>query len=89
MDIIREAGSQNHYYVIDINYFPGFYCPHRMWKSKNVCIPTFSILVAGFGKMPDFEYVFIDFLLKLSRRTDKLCSGVPRLEDTVQHTIDK
>ena len=38
--------------------------------------------------MPDFEYVFIDFLLKLSRRNEKLCSEIPRLEDSVRHTID-
>ena len=41
---------------------------------------------AGFGKMPDFEYVFTDFLLKLSRsRSEKLSSGISRLEDGVKY----
>jgi hypothetical protein len=42
LDIIREGGVGNNYYVIDINYFPGY------------------------GKMPDYEMVFTDFLLTLS-----------------------
>ncbi|XP_040996699.1 inositol-tetrakisphosphate 1-kinase 3-like isoform X2 [Juglans microcarpa x Juglans regia] len=41
LDIIREHGSCNHFYVIDINYFPGY------------------------GKMPEYEYIFTDFLLSL------------------------
>ncbi|KAL8144217.1 hypothetical protein V2J09_017249 [Rumex salicifolius] len=41
LDIIREHGSQNKFYVIDINYFPGY------------------------GKMPDYEHIFTDFLLRL------------------------
>ncbi|PIN21094.1 Inositol-1,3,4-trisphosphate 5/6-kinase [Handroanthus impetiginosus] len=41
LDIIREHGTQDHYYVIDINYFPGY------------------------GKMPEYEHIFTDFLLSL------------------------
>lgn len=41
LDIIREHGTQNRYYVIDINYFPGY------------------------GKMPEYEHIFTDFLLTL------------------------
>ncbi|KAG8369151.1 hypothetical protein BUALT_Bualt15G0121500 [Buddleja alternifolia] len=41
LDIIREHGSRDHYYVIDINYFPGY------------------------GKMPEYEHIFTDFLLSL------------------------
>ncbi|XP_035547224.1 inositol-tetrakisphosphate 1-kinase 3-like isoform X1 [Juglans regia] len=41
LDIIREHGSCNHFYVIDINYFPGY------------------------GKMPEYEHIFTDFLLSL------------------------
>ncbi|OMO63406.1 Inositol-tetrakisphosphate 1-kinase [Corchorus olitorius] len=39
IDMIREHGTRDIFYVIDINYFPGF------------------------GKMPDYEQIFTDFLL--------------------------
>ncbi|XP_071925348.1 inositol-tetrakisphosphate 1-kinase 3 isoform X2 [Coffea arabica] len=42
LDIIREHGSADKYYVIDINYFPGY------------------------GKMPEYEHIFTDFLLSLA-----------------------
>ncbi|XP_043713820.1 inositol-tetrakisphosphate 1-kinase 3-like [Telopea speciosissima] len=41
IDIIREHGTKDHFYVIDINYFPGY------------------------GKMPEYEHIFTDFLLSL------------------------
>ncbi|XP_047945327.1 inositol-tetrakisphosphate 1-kinase 3-like isoform X1 [Salvia hispanica] len=41
LDIIREHGTRDNYYVIDINYFPGY------------------------GKMPEYEHIFTDFLLSL------------------------
>ncbi|CAK9157715.1 unnamed protein product [Ilex paraguariensis] len=41
LDIIREHGTRDRYYVIDINYFPGY------------------------GKMPEYEHIFTDFLLSL------------------------
>ncbi|KAK7280231.1 hypothetical protein RJT34_25293 [Clitoria ternatea] len=41
IDMIREYGTRDVFYVIDINYFPGF------------------------GKMPDYEHIFTDFLLGL------------------------
>ncbi|XP_023546256.1 inositol-tetrakisphosphate 1-kinase 3-like isoform X1 [Cucurbita pepo subsp. pepo] len=41
LDIIREYGTRDQYYVIDINYFPGY------------------------GKMPEYEHIFTDFLLGL------------------------
>ncbi|KAJ4716095.1 Inositol-tetrakisphosphate 1-kinase [Melia azedarach] len=41
IDMIREHGTRDVFYVIDINYFPGY------------------------GKMPDYEHVFTDFLLNL------------------------
>lgn len=41
LDIIREHGTKDCYYVIDINYFPGY------------------------GKMPEYEHIFTDFLLSL------------------------
>ncbi|KAK4434278.1 Inositol-tetrakisphosphate 1-kinase [Sesamum alatum] len=43
LDIIREHGTQDNYYVIDINYFPGY------------------------GKMPEYEQIFTDFLLSLAQ----------------------
>lgn len=60
LDIIREGGAGNHYYVIDINYFPGF------------------------GKVPDYEYVFTDFLLSLARsKTERSGASSPRsMEDS-------
>lgn len=41
LDIIREHGTRDRFYVIDINYFPGY------------------------GKMPEYEHIFTDFLLNL------------------------
>ncbi|KAH6764949.1 Inositol 1 [Perilla frutescens var. hirtella] len=41
LDIIREHGTKDRYYVIDINYFPGY------------------------GKVPEYEHIFTDFLLSL------------------------
>eukprot|EP00262_Sarcandra_glabra_P013166 TRINITY_DN3595_c0_g1_i1.p1 TRINITY_DN3595_c0_g1~~TRINITY_DN3595_c0_g1_i1.p1 ORF type:complete len:348 (+),score=55.32 TRINITY_DN3595_c0_g1_i1:353-1396(+) len=41
IDIIREHGTRDRFYVIDINYFPGY------------------------GKMPEYEHIFTDFLLNL------------------------
>ncbi|KAL1534484.1 Inositol-tetrakisphosphate 1-kinase 3 [Salvia divinorum] len=41
MDIIRQKGTKDLYYIIDINYFPGY------------------------GKMPDYEQIFTDFLVSL------------------------
>lgn len=42
MDILREYGTRDKFYVIDINYFPGF------------------------GKMPEYEHIFTDFLLSMA-----------------------
>lgn len=41
IDMIRQKGSKDLYYIIDINYFPGY------------------------GKMPEYEHMFTDFLLNL------------------------
>ncbi|XP_010520810.1 PREDICTED: inositol-tetrakisphosphate 1-kinase 3-like isoform X3 [Tarenaya hassleriana] len=41
LDMIREHGTRDRFYVIDINYFPGY------------------------GKMPEYEHIFTDFLLGL------------------------
>ncbi|XP_024166039.1 inositol-tetrakisphosphate 1-kinase 3 isoform X3 [Rosa chinensis] len=41
VDMIREYGTKDVFYVIDINYFPGY------------------------GKMPEYEHIFTDFLLSL------------------------
>ncbi|XP_076902825.1 inositol-tetrakisphosphate 1-kinase 3-like isoform X2 [Bidens hawaiensis] len=43
LDMIREHGTKNRFYVIDINYFPGY------------------------GKMPEYEHIFTDFLLNLAK----------------------
>ncbi|XVE49366.1 hypothetical protein DITRI_Ditri01bG0077800 [Diplodiscus trichospermus] len=43
IDMIREHGTRDVFYVIDINYFPGY------------------------GKMPDYEYIFTDFLMSFVR----------------------
>ncbi|CAN0838772.1 Inositol-tetrakisphosphate 1-kinase 3 [Linum grandiflorum] len=42
LDIIREHGTRDQFYVIDINYFPGY------------------------GKVPEYEHIFTDFLLGLA-----------------------
>ncbi|CAL0305628.1 unnamed protein product [Lupinus luteus] len=51
LDIIRECGTRDHFYVIDINYFPGY------------------------GKMPEYEHIFTDFLLSLGHGKYKKKSG--------------
>ncbi|XP_027354150.1 inositol-tetrakisphosphate 1-kinase 3-like isoform X2 [Abrus precatorius] len=51
LDIIREYGTRDHFYVIDINYFPGY------------------------GKMPEYEHIFTDFLLSLGQGKYKKKSG--------------
>ncbi|BAT78387.1 Inositol-tetrakisphosphate 1-kinase [Vigna angularis] len=51
LDIIREYGTRDHFYVIDINYFPGY------------------------GKMPEYEHIFTDFLLSLGQGKYKKRSG--------------
>ncbi|PPS11361.1 hypothetical protein GOBAR_AA09264 [Gossypium barbadense] len=43
-DMIREHGTRDIFYVIDINYFPGY------------------------GKMPDYEVIFTDFLLTFKKK---------------------
>ncbi|KAL2894893.1 Inositol-tetrakisphosphate 1-kinase 3 [Bienertia sinuspersici] len=43
LDMIRKFGTRDNFYVIDINYFPGY------------------------GKMPEYEHIFTDFLLGLSQ----------------------
>ncbi|GMH13575.1 hypothetical protein Nepgr_015416 [Nepenthes gracilis] len=43
VDMIREHGTRDLFYVIDINYFPGY------------------------GKMPEYEHIFTDFLLGLKQ----------------------
>ncbi|KAL1215829.1 Inositol-tetrakisphosphate 1-kinase 2 [Cardamine amara subsp. amara] len=47
IDMIREHGSKNTFYVIDINYFPGY------------------------GKMPEYEQVFVDFFQNLAQTKHK------------------
>ncbi|XP_039035248.1 inositol-tetrakisphosphate 1-kinase 2-like isoform X2 [Hibiscus syriacus] len=51
IDMIREHGTRDIFYVIDINYFPGY------------------------GKIPDYEAIFTDFLLTFmkSKYRKKLC----------------
>ncbi|TYJ44107.1 hypothetical protein E1A91_A03G199300v1 [Gossypium mustelinum] len=44
IDMIREHGTRDIFYVIDINYFPGY------------------------GKMPDYEVIFTDFLLTFKKK---------------------
>ncbi|XP_022019841.1 inositol-tetrakisphosphate 1-kinase 3 isoform X2 [Helianthus annuus] len=51
LDMIREHGTKNRFYVIDINYFPGY------------------------GKMPEYEHIFTDFLLNLAKSKYKKRSG--------------
>ncbi|XP_073287189.1 inositol-tetrakisphosphate 1-kinase 4-like isoform X1 [Primulina huaijiensis] len=48
VDMIRQKGTKDLYYVIDINYFP-----------------------AGYGKMPEYEHIFTDFVLGLVQNKHK------------------
>nr|AZQ26643.1 inositol-tetrakisphosphate 1-kinase 2-like [Populus tomentosa] len=56
LDIIREHGTRDRFYVIDINYFPG--------KSP------FSFIFS-YGKMPEYAHIFTDFLLSLGQNQYK------------------
>ncbi|XP_050375853.1 inositol-tetrakisphosphate 1-kinase 3 isoform X2 [Argentina anserina] len=51
LDMIREHGTRDRFYIIDINYFPGY------------------------GKMPEYEHIFTDFLLSLVEAKYKKRSG--------------
>ncbi|KAL9685083.1 hypothetical protein QQ045_022530 [Rhodiola kirilowii] len=51
LDIIREHGTRDRFYVIDINYFPGY------------------------GKMPDYEHIFTDFLMSFGQSNNKKVSA--------------
>ncbi|KAK4284447.1 hypothetical protein QN277_001279 [Acacia crassicarpa] len=53
MDMIREHGTKDVFYVIDINYFPGY------------------------GKVPDYENSFTDFLLSLA---SSKCKRKPHID---------
>jgi len=53
LDMIREHGTRDRFYVIDINYFPGY------------------------GKMPEYEHIFTDFLLSLVQSKYKKRVGKP------------
>lgn len=44
LDLMREYGTHDNFYIVDINYFPGY------------------------GKMPEYEHIFTDFLLSLVDR---------------------
>ncbi|GFQ07391.1 inositol-tetrakisphosphate 1-kinase 2 [Phtheirospermum japonicum] len=46
VDLIRQSGTEDLYYIIDINHFPGF------------------------GKMPEYEHVFTDFLLSHAKQVE-------------------
>ncbi|KAI4339791.1 hypothetical protein MLD38_024694 [Melastoma candidum] len=52
LDIIREHGTRDRFYVIDINYFPGY------------------------GKMPDYEHIFTDFILRLMQNKGRKRSSI-------------
>ncbi|KAF8395988.1 hypothetical protein HHK36_017599 [Tetracentron sinense] len=55
IDIIREHGTRDHFYVIDINYFPGKQCGLELRSSST----------NWYGKMPEYEHIFTDFFLSL------------------------
>ncbi|XP_047325698.1 inositol-tetrakisphosphate 1-kinase 3-like [Impatiens glandulifera] len=53
LDMIREHGARDRFFVIDINYFPGY------------------------GKMPEYEHIFTDFLLTLGESKYKKLTSKP------------
>lgn len=78
IDIIREHGTRDHFYVIDINYFPGKQL-HQIYTiptSSNMISKLKSLLFSytlnsygtGYGKMPGYEHIFTDFLLRLGSK---------------------
>ncbi|MBA0672629.1 hypothetical protein Goklo_025362, partial [Gossypium klotzschianum] len=76
-NMIREHGTRDIFYVIDINYFPGkwmenissslhyraFLLLERHWVKEG-----FSCSLSGYGKMPDYEVIFTDFLLTFKKK---------------------
>ncbi|GKV19775.1 hypothetical protein SLEP1_g29994 [Rubroshorea leprosula] len=62
IDMIREYGSRDVFYVIDINYFPGY------------------------GKMPDYEHIFTDFLLGFEQNKFKKRSATQLVEVNIHCT---
>ncbi|OEL18061.1 Inositol-tetrakisphosphate 1-kinase 2 [Dichanthelium oligosanthes] len=61
IDMIRELGTKDRYYIIDINYFPGV-----------VALLSLSFIPC-YGKMPGYEHIFTDFLLSLAQSKYKNC----------------
>ncbi|KAK4793780.1 hypothetical protein SAY86_024215 [Trapa natans] len=68
IDMIREYGTKDVYYVIDINYFPGKWNTHPMFTYHLIktgrCFHL-AAATAGYGKVPDYQHVFTEFLLSL------------------------
>ena len=80
LDMIREHGTRDRFYVIDINYFPGnslslFKLSFKL-QIKNMMI---YVLFAGYGKMPEYEHIFTDFLLNLAKSKYKKRSSTTSL----------
>lgn len=75
--MIREHGTRDIFYVIDINYFPGkwmenissslhyraFLLLEHHWVKGGL-----SCALSGYGKMPDYEVIFTDFLLTFKKK---------------------
>ncbi|KAJ4823012.1 Inositol-tetrakisphosphate 1-kinase 3 [Turnera subulata] len=61
IDMIRQHGSRDIFYVIDINYFPGNYY-FTMIYLLQFCVIQ-ALIASGYGKLPDYEHIFTDFLL--------------------------
>ncbi|KAL4558958.1 hypothetical protein LXL04_031084 [Taraxacum kok-saghyz] len=69
LDMIREHGTRDRFYVIDINYFPGnFNIIYLIYNVFTLVTVNVSIVcMAGYGKMPEYEHIFTDFLLNLAK----------------------
>ncbi|XP_062214727.1 inositol-tetrakisphosphate 1-kinase 3 isoform X4 [Phragmites australis] len=76
IDMIREHGTKDRFYVIDMNYFPetvGVQRLARTWLVEVISAQpcTIASLYSCYGKMPGYEHVFTDFLLSLAQKEYK------------------
>ncbi|EMS58471.1 Inositol-tetrakisphosphate 1-kinase 2 [Triticum urartu] len=67
IDMIRELGANDRYYIIDINYFPGQFNTVQVGVSSLLHYPRLFLTITGYGKMPGYEHIFTDFLQSLGQ----------------------
>ncbi|OQU91072.1 hypothetical protein SORBI_3001G106900 [Sorghum bicolor] len=81
IDMIRQHGTRDRFYVIDMNYFPvgekntagekRNSLESKEWLEPGTTKLSQLSLFSWYGKMPGYEHVFTDFLLSLGQKEYK------------------